>query len=62
MKHHWNSKGYDSEELYFEKVNRELINELKKQKSPSGETEGTKVEASAEIIPFERPQKQKKAA
>ena len=62
MKHQWNSKGYDTEELYFEKMNRELIEALKKQRPNTGQSaEGDT--ALAEVIPFEtKKTPQKKAA
>ena len=57
--------GYDTEELYFEKVNRELILNLKKQQ-PSQEDTPPPAEAhpGAKVIPFpeRKPQSIKKAA
>lgn len=34
-KEEWNKIGYNLEELYFEKVNRELIQKLKAQRLPT---------------------------
>jgi hypothetical protein len=60
-KHQWNSTGYNAEELYFEKVNRELIEQIKKQNAKEKPTEGDS-ETSAQVIPFEPREKQKKTA
>ena len=38
-KDEWNRIGYNLEELYFEKVNRELIHKLKSQKLPDTPTQ-----------------------
>ena len=61
-KHDWSKAGYNLEELYFEKLNRELINQIKaKQASGGGTTE--KTETVAEVIPFRpRERKQEKKA
>ena len=34
QKQRWNSTGYDAEEFYFEKLNRELIQRLKSEMTP----------------------------
>jgi hypothetical protein len=54
--------GYNLEELYFEKLNRELINKIKAEQGKGGEE--TKSEHMAEVIPFRAREKdiQKKAA
>ncbi len=57
-----NSKvGYDIEELYFEKLNRELINNIKKQ-TGTVNTSDESEHQGAEILEFKRPAKEKKAA
>ena len=54
--------GYNLEELYFEKLNRELINKIKAEQAKGGEE--TKSEQMAEVIPFRAREKdtEKKAA
>ncbi len=53
----WNRIGYNLEELYFEKINRELIHKLKAQKLPVVQNQ----EQFGTVIPF-RPQfKEEKA-
>ena len=49
--------GYNVEELYFEKLNRELINQIKTKGIP---TETTKQESLAEVIPFKPREKTEK--
>jgi len=62
----WSKTGYNLEELYFEKINRELINQIKaKQKKEQGEAAGAPpTEGLAEVIPLHAYKKtaEKKAA
>ncbi len=50
-KHDWSHAGYDAEELYFEKLNRELINRLKAERDTL-ETQGENERPLAQVIPF----------
>jgi hypothetical protein len=50
-KHDWSHAGYDAEELYFEKLNRELINRLKAEKDNPGERTNEE-RPLAQVIPF----------
>ena len=65
-KHDWSHAGYDAEELYFEKLNRELINRLKAENE--GRNDQTRSDRPmAQVIPFpnrrsETPAREKKAA
>jgi len=46
LKQYWAHSGYDAEEYYFAKINRELINRIKAEQGkapkplPSGKSEG----------------------
>ena len=65
-KHDWSHAGYDAEELYFEKLNRELINQLKAEKEGRKDPAGNE-RPLAQVIPFpsrrsETPARDKKAA
>ncbi len=50
-KHDWSHAGYDAEEFYFEKLNRELINRLKSERDKL-ETQGDQERPMAQVIPF----------
>ena len=50
-KHDWSHAGYDAEELYFEKLNRELIEQLKLEMAAK-KTEAADERPMAEVIPF----------
>jgi len=50
-KHDWSHAGYDAEELYFEKLNRELINRLKAERDKL-ETQGQSESPTAQVIQF----------
>jgi len=50
-KHDWSHAGYDAEELYFEKLNRELINRLKAERDQT-ETTRRDERPMAQVIPF----------
>lgn len=57
------SKGYDAEELYFERINRELIKQIKEQLKHESEGAPPKEEKLAQVIQFEpRNKKTAKAA
>ena len=60
LKQQWTGKGYDAEELYFEKVNRELIEQLKKSTHQKTSAETTETQ-TAEVIQL-TPRTNKKAA
>ncbi len=65
-KHDWSHAGYDAEELYFEKLNRELINQLKAEKEGRKDPAGNE-RPLAQVIPFPNrrsvtPERDKKAA
>jgi hypothetical protein len=65
QKHQWNTSGYNAEELYFEKLNRELIHKLNEDEK-LGELQQTAPPhgPGAQIIAFPliQSQRQKKAA
>ncbi len=50
-KHDWSHAGYDAEELYFEKLNRELINRLKAEQDQSGARTENET-PMGKVIPF----------
>ncbi len=50
-KHHWSHTGYDAEELYFAKLNRELIERIKAERD-KGERTPMPEGHTAEIIQF----------
>lgn len=50
-KHDWSHAGYDAEELYFEKLNRELINRLKAEREKL-ETQPESERPTAQVIQF----------
>jgi hypothetical protein len=65
LKNYWAHSGYDAEELYFAKVNRELIERIRAREGKSPEdTEEEKDPPLAEVIPFPsaNQRSQKKAA
>jgi hypothetical protein len=50
-KHDWSHAGYDAEELYFEKLNRELITKIRaEQDQMKGKLDTER--PLAEVIPF----------
>ena len=62
MKNTLHGTGYDPEELYFEKVNRELINKIKLENSTAT---GGETQEGGQVIPFpsrKGQETQKKAA
>ncbi len=63
LKQYWAHSGYDAEELYFAKVNRELIDRIKAREGKTKEIRED--QPLAEVIPFptleEREQKKKAA-
>ena len=49
----WSGTGYDAEELYFERLNRELIQKLhEKQGDPVQDTDTQTAKAGAQVIAF----------
>ncbi len=55
LKAHRTNNGYDSEELYFEKLNRELISRLKtseKGSSPEKRQEAESEQKGATVLTF----------
>lgn len=48
----WDKIGYDLEELYFEKLNRELINNLKAKKNEEESFSKPQEEPMGVVIPF----------
>jgi hypothetical protein len=50
-KHDWSHAGYDAEELYFAKINRELIDRIKAEQE-KGNREPMPEGHLAEVIPF----------
>lgn len=64
LKNYWAQSGYDAEELYFAKVNRELIDRIRASQKDSAEAPKDEKQGLAEVIPFPGPDRrqQKKAA
>ncbi len=64
LKNYWAHSGYDAEELYFAKVNRELIERIRASQGKPGEATEEENPELAEVIPFPAPDRkqQKKAA
>jgi hypothetical protein len=66
LKNYWAHSGYDAEELYFAKVNRELIDRIKAQKHGKELKPIPEDAPLAEVIPFRtaesRETQKKKAA
>jgi hypothetical protein len=52
LKQYWAHSGYDAEELYFAKVNRELIDRIRAKREKEGTQPQFKEDHSAEVIPF----------
>jgi len=52
LKHYWAHSGYDAEELYFAKVNRELIDRIRAKREKEGTQTRFEEEHTAEVIPF----------
>lgn len=50
-KHDWSHAGYDAEELYFEKLNRELIQRLQTELAGQKDKE-LQEKPLAQVIPF----------
>jgi hypothetical protein len=51
LKQYWAHTGYDAEEYYFAKVNRELIDRIKAEQGKQFKNPGTG-ENLAKVIPF----------
>ncbi|MBU6154404.1 MAG: hypothetical protein KGP28_08905 [Bdellovibrionales bacterium] len=66
LKNYWAHSGYDAEEAYFAKINRELIDRIKAQQQGKELKKATEDTPLAEIIPFpsreQRMEQKKKAA
>ena len=65
LKNYWAHSGYDAEEAYFAKVNRELIDRIKAEQQGKEPKEVTEDMPLAEVIPFPSPEQrafQKKKA
>ena len=65
LKNYWAHSGYDAEELYFAKVNRELIDRIKAKRELNGDPTPSEDAPLAEVIPFpsvEAREQKKKAA
>jgi hypothetical protein len=68
LKQYWAHSGYDAEEIYFAKINRDLIDRIKavQQKEWSDTTDSPSQEApGGRVIPFPTPEQrslQKKKA
>jgi hypothetical protein len=65
LKQYWAHCGYDAEEIYFAKVNRELIDRIKAEQQGKEPKEITEDTPLAEVIPFPSPEQrafQKKKA
>ncbi len=55
LKQYWAHSGYDAEEIYFAKINRELIDRIKAEKQGKELTQDRGDGPMAEIIPFPAP-------
>jgi hypothetical protein len=64
LKNYWAHSGYDAEELYFAKVNRELIERIRASQGKTTEANEEENQNLAEVIPFpgSDQKNQKKAA
>lgn len=66
LKQYWAHSGYDAEEVYFAKINRDLIDRIKADKQGKGFNPEAKDAPLATVIPFpsqdERLAQKKKAA
>lgn len=64
IKHQRTVSGYDQEELYFEKLNRELIQKMKDDTTAKRDEKTEAKQTGAQVIPFptRTQQNQKKAA
>jgi hypothetical protein len=64
LKNYWAHSGYDAEELYFAKVNRELIERIRLSQENFSKSSEKEQQTLAEVIPFPGPERkpQKKAA
>ncbi len=49
LKQYWARSGYDAEEYYFAKINRELIERIKAEQGRKGSSPGS---GNAKVIPF----------
>ncbi|NDG84489.1 MAG: hypothetical protein EBX52_05540 [Proteobacteria bacterium] len=51
LKQYWAYSGYDAEEHYFAKINRELINRIKAEQGKRPQSHGS-VKSGGKVIPF----------
>ena len=52
LKQYWAHSGYDAEELYFAKVNRELIDRIRAKREKEGTQNKFEENHTADVIPF----------
>ena len=62
LKQYWAHSGYDAEELYFAKINRELIDRIKQNQGKTAEKKESNPTELAEVIPFPKRKDQSKKA
>ncbi len=66
LKNYWAHSGYDAEEAYFAKINRELIDRIKAKQQGNDSKPIPEDAPLAEVIPFptreQRSEQKKKAA